>query len=125
MTKETIDNNSLNIKEQMKRFIDFSNGRAIMDNNANWLMDLNYVNFLREIGVHFRLIICFGQIPSSCAWKRPVFLEFNYMLMQAYDFWNCTGATTAPCSWAEMISGPTCWRAWSWSGKRQASPPTP
>lgn len=112
MTMETIDNNSLNIKEQMKRFIDFSNGRAIMDNNANWLMDLNYVNFLREIGVHFSVNNMLRADSIKLRLEKGLsFLEFNYMLMQAYDFlelhrrYNCTMQLGGDDQWSNMLAG--------------------
>lgn len=87
MTKETIDHNCECFKEQLSRVIDFSDGKAIMVNNADWLLDLNYIEFLRDIGACFSVnkmltAECFKQRLE----KGLSFLEFNYMLMQAYDF---------------------------------------
>ena len=87
MTKETIDYNCERFKEQLSRVIDFSDGKAIMVNNADWLLDLNYIEFLRDIGACFsvnRMLTaeCFKQRLE----KGLSFLEFNYMLMQSYDF---------------------------------------
>ncbi|MDD3158917.1 tyrosine--tRNA ligase, partial [Anaeromusa sp.] len=87
MTPETIEQNGECFKKQMARFIDFSEDKAVMANNADWLMQLNYVGFLREIGAHFsvnRMLTaeCFKQRLE----KGLSFLEFNYMIMQGYDF---------------------------------------
>lgn len=87
MTKETIDHNCECFKEQLSKVIDFSDGKAIMVNNADWLLDLNYIEFLRDIGACFSVnkmltAECFKQRLE----KGLSFLEFNYMLMQAYDF---------------------------------------
>ncbi len=87
MTKETIDYNCERFKEQLAKVVDFSDGKAIMVNNADWLLDLNYVDFLRDIGSCFSVnkmltAECFKQRLE----KGLSFLEFNYMLMQAYDF---------------------------------------
>ena len=89
MTKETIDYNARRFKEQLSRFIDFDNDKAIIANNADWLLDLNYVEFLREIGVHFSVN---KMLTAECYKQRMekglTFFEFNYMLMQSYDFWK-------------------------------------
>lgn len=87
LTEEDIAFNASRFKLQFEKFLDFSDGKAIMDNNANWLMKLNYVEFLREIGMHFsvnRMLTaeCFKQRLE----KGLSFLEFNYMIMQSYDF---------------------------------------
>lgn len=87
MTKERIDYNAQRFFEQFQRFIDFSDGKAIMDNNANWLLDLNFLNFMREIGVHFNV----NEMLKKDAYKNRLdrgltFFEFSYMLMQSYDF---------------------------------------
>ena len=87
LTTEDIEFNAARFKLQFEKFLDFSEGKAIMENNANWLMKLNYVEFLREIGMHFsvnRMLAaeCFKQRLE----KGLSFLEFNYMIMQSYDF---------------------------------------
>ncbi|MHB1315111.1 MAG: tyrosine--tRNA ligase [Christensenellales bacterium] len=87
MTKETVTYNSQRFKEQISKFLDFSDGKAIMDNNANWLAHLNYLDFLRDVGVHFSVN---RMLTAECFKSRLerglTFMEFNYMLMQAYDF---------------------------------------
>ena len=87
MTKEKIDYNAKRFHEQLSRFIDFDNDKAIIANNADWLLDLNYVEFLREIGVHFSVN---KMLTAECYKQRMerglTFFEFNYMLMQSYDF---------------------------------------
>ncbi len=88
MTVETIDHNCECFKKQMSRFIDFSEGKAMMVNNAEWLRDLNYIEFLRDIGTHFSVN---RMLTAECYKNRMEkglsFLEFNYMIMQAYDFY--------------------------------------
>ena len=88
MTPETIQHNVDCFKKQMSRFIDFSDGKALMVNNADWLMDLNYVEVLREIGAHFSVN---RMLTAECYKQRMEkglsFLEFNYMIMQSYDFY--------------------------------------
>lgn len=112
MTKEEIDHNCECFKEQMSRFVDFSHGKAIMDNNANWLMGLNYVDFIREIGVHFSVnkmltAECFKQRLE----KGLSFLEFNYMLMQGYDFlelnrrYDCIMEMGGDDQWSNILAG--------------------
>lgn len=112
LTKEDIEHNVASIKKQMERFIDFSDGKAILANNADWLLNLNYVDFLREIGVHFsvnRMLTaeCFKQRLE----KGLSFLEFNYMLMQGYDFYelnqkyNCKMQLGGDDQWSNMIAG--------------------
>ena len=87
MTKETIEHNAECFKKQMSRFIDFDGQHAIMDNNANWLLNINYIDFLREVGVHFSVN---RMLTAECYKQRLerglTFMEFNYMLMQSYDF---------------------------------------
>lgn len=87
LTAEDMDNNVARFKQQLSKFLDFSNGNALMVNNADWLLNLNYLNFLREIGVHFSVN---RMLTAECYKARMekglTFLEFNYMLMQAYDF---------------------------------------
>ncbi|MDU2066127.1 MAG: tyrosine--tRNA ligase [Sporomusaceae bacterium] len=112
MTKETIRHNGEQFKQQMARFIDFSDGKALMMNNADWLLELNYVEMLRDIGVHFsvnRMLTaeCFKQRLE----KGLSFLEFNYMLMQAYDFLelnhrcNCVMQMGGDDQWSNILAG--------------------
>lgn len=112
MTQETIRNNGEHFKTQMQRFIDFSDGKALMVNNADWLLKLNYVEVLRDIGVHFsvnRMLTaeCFKQRLE----KGLSFLEFNYMLMQAYDFLelnhrlDCTMQMGGDDQWSNILAG--------------------
>ena len=88
MTEETIQHNCECFKKQMSRFIDFSEGKAIMVNNADWLNDLNYIEVLREVGAHFSVN---RMLAAECYKQRMEkglsFLEFNYMIMQSYDFY--------------------------------------
>ena len=87
MTKETIDHNVERFKEQISRFLDTSDGKMIFENNADWLLNLNYVEFLREVGVHFSVN---RMLTAECYKQRMekglTFFEFNYMIMQSYDF---------------------------------------
>ncbi len=112
MTKETIAHNVECFKKQMSRFIDVSDGKAIFVNNADWLCDLNYVDFLREIGTCFSVnkmltAECFKQRLE----KGLSFLEFNYMLMQAYDFlvlnrkYGCCLQMGGDDQWSNMLAG--------------------
>ncbi|KOF57240.1 tyrosyl-tRNA synthetase [Clostridium sp. DMHC 10] len=112
LTREEIESNVKSIKKQMERFIDFSEGKAILANNAEWLMGLNYIEFLRDIGVHFsvnRMLTaeCFKQRLE----KGLSFLEFNYMLMQGYDFYklnkdyDCIMELGGDDQWSNMIAG--------------------
>lgn len=112
MTKEMIDYNAVCMKKQMERLIDFSDGKAIMDNNANWLLDLNYVNFLREIGVYFSVNNMLRADSIKLRLEKGLsFLEFNYMLMQSYDFlvlnqkYNCTMQLGGDDQWSNMLGG--------------------
>ena len=87
MTREEIDHNVRCFQKQMSRLVDFSDGKAIMVNNADWLMNLNYIQFLREVGVHFSV----NRMLSFECYKQRLerglsFFELNYMLMQSYDF---------------------------------------
>lgn len=112
MTRETIDYNAQCMKAQMERLIDFSEGKAIMDNNANWLFDLNYIDFLRDIGVHFSVNNMLRADSIKLRLERGLsFLEFNYMLMQSYDFlvlhqkYNCTMQLGGDDQWSNMLGG--------------------
>ena len=89
MTRETIDHNAECFKKQLSRFITFDDDHAIMVNNADWLLNMNYVDFLREVGVHFSVN---KMLAAECYKNRMekglTFFEFNYMLMQSYDFYK-------------------------------------
>jgi tyrosyl-tRNA synthetase len=112
MTKETIDSNLNSFKKQMSRFIDFSEGKALMINNADWLLPLNYVEFLREIGRHFSVnrMLTYDCFKTRME-KGLSFLEFNYMLMQSYDFLElyrrhrCLMQFGGNDQWSNIISG--------------------
>ncbi|TAH61564.1 MAG: tyrosine--tRNA ligase [Gottschalkiaceae bacterium] len=112
LTKEKIEHNVNSIKKQLEKFIDFRDDKAILVNNADWLLDLNYVDFLREVGTHFsvnRMLTaeCFKQRLE----KGLSFLEFNYMLMQGYDFYvlnekyGCKMQLGGNDQWSNMIAG--------------------
>ncbi|BES66001.1 tyrosine--tRNA ligase [Gottschalkiaceae bacterium SANA] len=112
MTKETIAENAECFKKQLSRFIDFKDGKAIMANNADWLLHLNYIEFLREIGVHFSV----NRMLSAESYKQRMekgltFLEFNYMIMQSYDFlelnrrYNCNLQLGGNDQWSNIIGG--------------------
>ena len=112
MTKETIQHNIDCFKVQMSKFIDFSDGKALMVNNADWLLDLNYVDFLREVGPHFSVN---NMLRAECYKQRMEkglsFLEFNYMLMQSYDFYmlyqkyGCNMQFGGDDQWSNMLGG--------------------
>ena len=88
LTPETIQHNIDCFKKQMSRFIDFSDGKAIMVNNADWLMNLNYIDVLREVGACFSVNKMLSFECYKQRWERGLtFLEFNYMIMQSYDFY--------------------------------------
>jgi len=113
LTKEDIDNNAQRFKEQLSKFIDFNgNDKALLVNNADWLLDLNYVNFLREVGVHFSVNrMLTAECYKSRLEKGLTFLEFNYMLMQSYDFlqlyrnYNCKMQLGGSDQWANILGG--------------------
>ena len=112
MTPETIQHNCDCFKKQMSRFIDFSDGKALMVNNADWLMDLNYIDVLREIGAHFSVN---RMLTAECYKQRMEkglsFLEFNYMIMQSYDFYTlfqkygCNMEFGGDDQWSNMLGG--------------------
>ena len=112
MTKETIDHNIECFKKQMSRFIDFSDGKALMVNNADWLLDLNYVDLLREVGACFSVN---NMLRAECYKQRMEkglsFLEFNYMIMQSYDFYElfqkygCNMQFGGNDQWSNMLGG--------------------
>lgn len=112
MTRETIQHNVDCFKEQMSKFIDFSDGKALLVNNADWLMDLNYVDVLREVGAHFSVN---RMLTAECYKQRMEkglsFLEFNYMIMQSYDFYalyqkyGCNMQFGGDDQWSNMLGG--------------------
>ena len=112
LTKEEIAHNISCFQKQMSRLIDFSDGKAIMANNADWLLDLNYIQFLREVGVHFSV----NRMLSFECYKQRLerglsFFELNYMLMQSYDFlelnrrYNCVMQLGGDDQWSNIIGG--------------------
>lgn len=112
MTRETINHNAQCFKEQLSRFITFDNDKAILENNADWLLNLNYVEFLREVGVHFSVN---RMLTAECYKQRMenglTFFEFNYMLMQAYDFYvlnkkyGCKVEMGGDDQWSNILAG--------------------
>ena len=112
MTRETIQHNCDCFKKQMSRFIDFSEDKALMVNNADWLLDLNYVDVLREVGAHFSVN---RMLTAECYKQRMErglsFLEFNYMIMQSYDFYalyqkyGCNMQFGGDGQWSNMLGG--------------------
>ena len=112
MTKEIINHNCECFKKQMSRFIDFSDGKAIMVNNADWLLDLNYIEVLRDVGACFSV----NRMLSAECYKQRMekglsFLEFNYMIMQSYDFYHlyqtmgCNMQFGGDDQWSNMLGG--------------------
>ena len=112
MTEEQIQHNVECFKKQMSRFIDFSDGKAILANNADWLLNLNYVDFLREVGACFSVN---NMLRAECYKQRMEkglsFLEFNYMIMQSYDFYalyqkyGCNMQFGGDDQWSNMLGG--------------------
>ena len=112
MTTENIDHNCECFKKQMSRFIEFGEGKAMMVNNADWLRDLNYIEFIRDIGVHFSVN---RMLTAECYKQRMEkglsFLEFNYMIMQSYDFlqlyekYGCNMQFGGDDQWSNMLGG--------------------
>ncbi len=112
MTKETIEHNCECFKKQMERFIEFGDDKAIMVNNADWLLNLNYIELLREVGACFSVN---NMLRAECYKQRMEkglsFLEFNYMIMQAYDFYylnehyNCNLQFGGDDQWSNMLAG--------------------
>lgn len=112
MTPETIHHNVDCFKKQMERFIDFSDGKALLVNNADWLMNLNYIELLRDVGAHFSVN---RMLTAECYKQRMEkglsFLEFNYMIMQSYDFFNlykeygCNMQFGGDDQWSNMLGG--------------------
>lgn len=112
LTKEQIDQNAEKFKEQFSRFLDFSEGKAIMDNNANWLLDLNFLEFMREVGVHFSVnyMLTLESYKNRLE-KGLTFFEFSYMLLQSYDFlelyrrYNCKLQIGGSDQWSNILGG--------------------
>jgi len=112
MTKEEIDRNAQRFKEQFERFLDFENGKAILANNADWLLDLNFLEFMREIGVHFSVN---RMLTMDCYKNRLekglTFFEFSYLLMQSYDYlqlyrkYNCKLQIGGSDQWSNILGG--------------------
>ena len=112
LTPETIQHNCECFKKQMERFIEFGEDKALMVNNADWLLDLNYIDLLREVGAHFSVN---NMLRAECYKQRMEkglsFLEFNYMIMQAYDFWylhnnyGCNMEFGGDDQWSNMLAG--------------------
>ena len=112
LTREDIDHNAECFKKQMENFIDFSDGKALMVNNADWLMNLNYIELLREVGACFSVN---NMLRAECYKQRMEkglsFLEFNYMIMQSYDFYymfqkyNCNLEFGGDDQWSNMLGG--------------------
>ena len=112
MTKETIEHNCECFKKQMSRFIDFSEGKALLVNNADWLSGLNYIELLRDVGAHFSVN---RMLTAECYKQRMEkglsFLEFNYMIMQSYDFlalyekYGCNMQFGGDDQWSNMLGG--------------------
>ncbi|MCK9444275.1 MAG: tyrosine--tRNA ligase [Tissierellaceae bacterium] len=112
MTRKIIDHNAEKFKIQFSKFLDFSDGKAIMDNNANWLLDLNFVNFMREIGVHFSV----NRMLTLDSYKNRLeqgltFFEFSYILMQSYDYlhlyrtYGCKLQMGGSDQWSNILGG--------------------
>ena len=112
MTKEQIDHNCECFKKQMSRFIEFGEGKALMVNNADWLLNMNYVDMLRDVGAHFSVN---NMLRAECYKQRMEkglsFLEFNYMIMQSYDFYHlyqkygCNMQFGGDDQWSNMLGG--------------------
>ena len=112
MTKETIQHNADCFYKQLSKFINFDNNNAIIENNANWLLNLNYVEFLREVGAHFSVN---RMLTADCYKQRMerglTFFEFNYMIMQSYDFlvlnqkYGCSLQLGGNDQWSNIIGG--------------------
>ena len=112
LSKEDIASNAAALKDQISRFLDFGEGKALMVNNADWLLGLNYVDFLRDIGIHFSVNrMLTAECYKSRMEKGLTFLEFNYMLMQSYDFlvlnreYGCKLQLGGDDQWSNILSG--------------------
>ena len=113
MTREEIASNAEHFKKQISKFIDFNDGKAVMVDNADWLLKLNYVDFLRDIGVYFSVnkMLTYECFKSRLEGKGLTFIEFNYMLMQSYDFlelykkYGCNVQLGGDDQWANILGG--------------------
>jgi tyrosyl-tRNA synthetase len=112
LTKEAIEYNASRFKEQFSRFLDFSDGKAIMDNNANWLLDLNFLEFMREVGVHFSVNKMLTEDAYKTRMERGLtFFEFSYQLLQSYDFlvlyrkYGCKMQLGGSDQWSNILGG--------------------
>ncbi|MBW2065776.1 MAG: tyrosine--tRNA ligase [Deltaproteobacteria bacterium] len=112
MTREEIEENAKGIKKQLSRFLDFEGGKALMVNNADWLTKLNYIDFLRDIGRHFSVNRMLAAESYRARLKTGLsFIEFNYMLLQAYDFWylfkhyDCRLQMGGNDQWGNILAG--------------------
>ncbi len=112
MTDEVIEHNCECFKKQISRFIDFTDGKALMVNNGDWLRKLNYIDLLREVGTHFTVNRMLAAECYKQRWEKGLtFLEFNYMVMQAYDFYklnndfNCEMELGGDDQWSNIIAG--------------------
>ncbi|MBQ7197745.1 MAG: tyrosine--tRNA ligase, partial [Selenomonadaceae bacterium] len=112
MTDEIIEHNCECFKKQISRFIDFTDGKALMVNNGDWLRKLNYIDILREVGTHFTVNRMLAAECYKQRWEKGLtFLEFNYMVMQAYDFYklnndfNCEMELGGDDQWSNIIAG--------------------
>jgi tyrosyl-tRNA synthetase len=112
MTRETIQHNAECFKKQLSKFIDFSDGKALMVDNSDWLLNLNYVDFLRDIGVYFSVNrMLTAECFKSRMEKGLTFIEFNYMLMQSYDYlvlnqkYGCRIELGGDDQWSNILGG--------------------
>ncbi len=115
MTPEEINHNAECFKRQMSNFIDFSDGKALMVKNGDWLLNFKYIDFIRDVGVHFSVN---KMLQAECFKSRMErglsFMEFNYMLLQSYDFLHLYRTTAVSSSWAATTSGPTSSMGLTW-----------
>ena len=112
LTEEQIDHNAERFRQQMSKFIDFSEGKAILAKNGDWLKKLNYIEFLRDIGVHFTVNRMLAAECYKARYERGLtFIEFNYMIMQSYDFlklhemYGCTMEMGGDDQWSNILGG--------------------
>ena len=126
LTREQIDYNAQCLGKQLSQYLDFTDGKALLLNNADWLTKINYIEFLRDIGRHFSVNRMLAAESYKIRLEKGLnFIEFNYMLLQAYDFCICFKITAALCRWAATTSGATCWPAPNSSAKLKPKTPRP